>query len=608
MRKENRGRKILTAQEITSETSLTEFDFHFRVFAGPGAGKTHWLINHIKNVLKNSKRLSPSMSIACISYTNVAVNEIIERLGSSGDRVEVSTIHSFLYKNVVKPYLYLLKDDHGQDLVNHSLVDGHDEHIPTYANIEAWLSHIGARPVTFHNFSVDQENWKKYLRKLRWQINIETEEYLPQSLNTGVYPKFLPSKQLNMAYKKSYWSHGIIDHDDVLCFASLILKKYPLIRQCLSARYPYLFIDEFQDTNPVQTQMMKWFGGETTKVGVIGDEEQAIYGFQGAKYEDFKNFDLPGHVDYKIEGNKRSTNKIIQLLNHIRGDGLKQTCLRRTEGDLVCCLAGPVKTTIPNVFKAIAPDSELFILARTNDEISSIRRLDNSGIDNDLWGKFEQVDSERASFIEDLIISTELIRQKAHINRIKDLIKVIAKSNGEVKSPIRFNRKLTEQETRGVAISLLEFMINHYAQIYDESILEIYQKLSDLLSEILHELNLKALKSGKIKAFIENTKYKDLASSIRLPDEIRRIRTIHQAKSAEFKNVLVCLKRDGGTDQFEFILNPQSFVKEDVKEEKRIIYVALSRAKDKLYIQIPSITPEEEAKVKALNLEVVKVG
>src|SRR5699024_8433802 len=81
----------------------------FKVSAGPGAGKTFWLTNHIKNVLKNSKRLGKTGKIACITYTNTAVEEIQTSLrGASGNRIFIGTIHSFLYANIVKPYSYLI--------------------------------------------------------------------------------------------------------------------------------------------------------------------------------------------------------------------------------------------------------------------------------------------------------------------------------------------------------------------------------------------------------------------------------------------------------------------------------------------------------------------
>jgi DNA helicase II / ATP-dependent DNA helicase PcrA len=218
---------------------------------------------------------------------------------------------------------------------------------------------------------------------------------------------------------------------------------------------------------------------------------------------------------------------------------------------------------------------------------------------------FEQVDSERASFIERLIIATELIQQKSYPNGIKELVKQIMKSTKGDTPLIRNPYMLNEQEARGIAISLIEFMTTKYDLIKNESLNNIYQKIVDYFPKIMPNLKLKQLIKGKPKTFAETVSYQDLSNCIRLPDEGRKIRTIHQAKSTEFNNVLVCVKRDD-KDQLEYIINPRSFTKEDAKEEKRIIYVALSRAKDNLFIHVPTLTSDEEAQLKVLKLEIVR--
>lgn len=104
---------------ITSEQAIP-IDEPFKVSAGPGAGKTHWLIRHIKNVVSNSHKLDIVKKIACITYTNVGTDTIVSRLEIGNDVVDVCTIHSFLYANVVKPYLHLVANEYGikqEDLV-----------------------------------------------------------------------------------------------------------------------------------------------------------------------------------------------------------------------------------------------------------------------------------------------------------------------------------------------------------------------------------------------------------------------------------------------------------------------------------------------------------
>ena len=128
---------------ITSDTLLLLTDRHARVAAGPGAGKTFWLAEHTKNVIRRSKKVHPLARIAVISYTNIAADELRQKIGKDAVKAEIGTIHNFLYRNVIKPYLHLVKNSNGQMVVNIALVDGHDEHHVNHKKLESLsLIHI----------------------------------------------------------------------------------------------------------------------------------------------------------------------------------------------------------------------------------------------------------------------------------------------------------------------------------------------------------------------------------------------------------------------------------------------------------------------------------
>ena len=88
----------------------------------------------------------------------------------------------------------------------------------------------------------------------------------------------------------------------------------------IKARYPYIFVDEFQDTIPFVVDFLTQLGNEGVIVGVVGDKAQSIYDFLGATVQQFDNFTVPGMQEYEIRGNKRSTKQIIDLLNIVRTD------------------------------------------------------------------------------------------------------------------------------------------------------------------------------------------------------------------------------------------------------------------------------------------------
>lgn len=585
---------MATYQTIESDTILDDIENHFRVFSGPGAGKTYWLVNHIKNVIRNSKRLSSVRYIACISYTNVAVNEIIEKLGPYGEKVEVSTIHSFLYRNIVKPYLHLIKDEQGNPLVDFKRVDGHDEHRLIYPYFQKWIVKLRATRIFGNKAKLN--TLKNCLPKFGWALDgngrviatLKPQEYLSYITE--------PFKSNLQSYKLLYWQHGIIDHDDVLYFAHKILTENPVLKSFISVRFPYVFIDEFQDTHPIQTQVLKWLAAESTKVGVIGDTKQSIYGFMGAHVSDFINLDLSGMQNYFIENNRRSTDNIIALLNRVRSDEVKQTGVRKLAGEPVQLLCGNtqiIPQTIPN----------LVILARDNAQVTAIRKSDISN-NSKVWDQFEEIDLERSRFLENILTSVELARVGRFSEAIKHLVRNlrIQRAGGEIRPPFKAegqNPIVTELHCRSLAVAILEYILTNYAQMQKLKVLEFYNGLKTLISQSIPWLSLSTITSrGKIASFATNTFVEALACSVSLSsNEERSIRTIHQAKAAEFDNVLVMFE----PERINHILNP---AEHNNNEEHRITYVALSRARNRLLIAIPNLKDEDKKSLENIGIKV----
>jgi len=585
--------------EIDSGTLLPQIERHFRVVAGPGAGKTHWLVGHIQHVVAQSKRLSPAARIACISYTNVAVNEIISRLGSAATRVDVSTIHSFLYRYVVRPYLHLLRDENGESLVAFAAVDGHDEHHPSYTILKQWLKDIGQAKIlqaTFKGqFAVLQDKlrnlvWRRSATDGIWELGPRTTDRMGKMLNT-----ICTSPNL-VAYKRLYWREGILDHDDILYFAHRILEEYPFVCQCLSARYRYLFIDEFQDTLPIQTNVVQWLAAAGTVVGVIGDAEQSIYGFLDAQPEHFLAFALPDYLNVTIRHNRRSTRRIISILDHVRSDGLRQDCFRDIDGDSVTVYLGDIERVLEVVRSGLPPGSELCVLTRKNKDAHRIRSALAPGT-AEPWEAFQDADQDRARFMEQVIAAGELSRRGQYGLAIRDLVRITGRK-GRVRKPLKCDRELGEVHRRGLAVAVLQEILTHYEAVSDGTLLEAYVRCAACITNTYPEVTLTAAKAGKFKTFAENTPYAQLAGSVRLQEEIRHVRTIHQAKGSEADNVAVYLE---DMHRVQHITHPAG--KSD--EEKRITYVALSRARDRLFLCIPSEMKVDIASFTDMGLEVI---
>ena len=296
---------------IASDSLLIDIEHHFRVSAGPGAGKTYWLVEHIRNVLHRSNRLGKSRKIACITYTNIAVETILSRLGTSADRVEVSTIHSFLYKHIVKPYASFIAAEYG---LNIEEIDGHDDIIlSNYSFLKEWKTRTGQQRIRSDNEIVAA------ISKAKWKFD-GTDLVFKPDYPRRVDKTYSIRNDSYYEYKKMAWEKGVLHHEDVLFFGYQLIEKFPFILKVLRAKFPYFFVDEFQDTNPIQAAILHQVGQSETIVGIIGDKAQSIYIFQGADPVKFTSFNLPKMVDYQMTENRRSTNEIIQVLNGIRSD------------------------------------------------------------------------------------------------------------------------------------------------------------------------------------------------------------------------------------------------------------------------------------------------
>ncbi|MBF9141801.1 UvrD-helicase domain-containing protein [Hymenobacter properus] len=538
---------------------LIDIEQHFRVAAGPGAGKTHWLVNHIKNVLHNSTRLQKTRAVACITYTNVAAETIIQRLQLASSRVEVSTIHAFLYKHIVKPYLSFIDTKHG---LNIEKVEGHDDTIlSNYSLLKDWKTNTNQRRITDDTAVVEA------IKAARWRFNTNGElEVRPDrpykannySIRTISY----------LEYKKLAWQKGILHHDDVLFFSYELIKNNPFIISVIRAKFPYFFIDEFQDTNPIQTYIIEQIGQSETIIGVIGDKAQSIYGFQGAKPDNFDSVQLQNLNTLQIQANRRSTIAIINLLNSIRND-ITQTPVRNDIGDKpIVIVNNPVSALA--IAQAIIGQETIHSITRLNITSNLIRKsLSAASTNGNLLEKITDIDKPsqsnnyRSKVIQGFIKATEWAQEGRYKEALAELDKVFKhkSKNERAKDNLKYIITLCEK--------------------YDSF---KTKKLYEYFLIIRNELNvdISDLRTGAGKNFYENHTYQELALCVRIPEDNGLHRTIHKSKGAEFNNVLVALTEEKDID---FLIKPNLQL-----EDHRVSYVAISRAKNRLFISVPTLS------------------
>jgi DNA helicase II / ATP-dependent DNA helicase PcrA len=576
-----RGEIIMTQSsiDINSGDVLTDVEHHFRVTAGPGAGKTFWLAQHIKQVVGVSRRLTPCSRIATISYTNVAIREILGRLGAVADRVDVSTIHSFLFRNIVRPYLHLLKDAEGQDLVAHHLVDTHDVHYPRYDKVNAWVLAAGKGQILAGVPSGAKERLLDQLRTLTVHVDAAGNPTLApckieprdRSLQVLLHPESL------VKYKMQYWREGILDHEDVLYCACRLMVERPTLRRFMSDRFPYLFIDEFQDTIPAQEAFVRWLAMAGTVIGVIGDPEQAIYGFLDARPEHFREFQLDSHKSYTISGNRRSTKAIVDVLNLVRTDGLEQDSIRKVQGVVPLAYTGSLVDALAHAKQSVPAGTALLVLARKHATVMQAR-LQAGGQLSDPWETLLEADEYRCRFLLHVATALDLAHRQLFDLAVQRIVHGLS-NRIAFRKPLTYDGPIDVTVRRSFALSILEHLMDQHARLLSATALDFYNTLFEYLPTCLDGIRLPAVRGGKFGNAASACRYLDLFHALHTPDETRAIRTIHQAKGAEAPAVFVVLD-DGQTGH---ILQPSAN-----DEEQRITYVALSRAQDYLFIFCPS--------------------
>ena len=390
------------AIEISSDSQI-DINHHFRVSAGPGAGKTHWLSLHVSHVLKDSKRLGKMGKVACLSYTNVGADTLLGRMCEDRNRVLSCTIHSFLYAYIVKPYLHFIAEEEG---FNMKLLTGEDDRfLSDYNTIKKVIDAV-RQPYADHNLVLNA------IKSAKWKLLSDG-----QIINNAYPPKKCSYKtkatlrdEAYAIYKKLAWAKGYMHYDDVLYFSYKLIQKYPFICKTLSIQFPYIFVDEFQDTNPIQARIIKQLGENGTIVGVIGDYAQSIYGFLGADPKQFVSFTLDDLQDYTIQDNRRSSNEIIDLLNVIRTE-FQQHPIRNEHGMKPLLLVGDLMACYDEA-QRIASD-EVHALSYRNIEANILKQRVNAQVqDSRILNQFTDSNSDRKEFVITWVKAIEHARNK----------------------------------------------------------------------------------------------------------------------------------------------------------------------------------------------------
>jgi len=270
------------------------------VLAGAGSGKTRVLTHRIA-WLVNVEQVSP-FSILAVTFTNKAAAEMRHRMeqlvGVSSGAMWVGTFHSIAHR---------LLRMHWREAglpQGFSILDSEDQ-----------LRQI--RRIV-KSLELDETRWPP--KQVQWFINAKKDEGLrPGNIAGGHDPVHNQMVQLYAAYQEACDRSGLVDFAELLLRALEIWRDNPELLKHYQGRFRHVLVDEFQDTNTIQYAWIRLLTGQTGKPFVVGDDDQSIYGWRGARVENIHRFqqDHPGTQVVRLEQNYRSTGNILKAANAV---------------------------------------------------------------------------------------------------------------------------------------------------------------------------------------------------------------------------------------------------------------------------------------------------
>lgn len=292
------------------------------VLAGAGSGKTRVLVHRIA-WLMSVEQASP-FSIMSVTFTNKAAAEmrgrIEELMMGSASGMWNGTFHGICHRILRAHYLDAKLPEDFQ------IIDSDDQ------------QRLLKRLIKAQN--LDDKQWPA--RQVAWWINGKKDEGLrPQHIDAYHDPVTKTYLQLYTAYQEACDRAGLVDFAEILLRAHELLRDNKFVREHYQARFKHILVDEFQDTNNIQYAWLRMMAGPECHVMIVGDDDQSIYGWRGAKVENIEKFTLefPSVSTIRLEQNYRSTKTILEASNTLIANNTermgKELWTDGAEGELI---------------------------------------------------------------------------------------------------------------------------------------------------------------------------------------------------------------------------------------------------------------------------------
>lgn len=586
------------------------------ILAGAGSGKTTVLVNRIAYILQSE--LCKPWQILAITFTNKAAGELKERICNAvpegGSDIWAATFHSTCAR-ILRRY----GDRIG--FTSHFTVYGTDDQKKLVKDILKQLNY--------------DEKMLPVKRVLNEISKAKDEMLTPQEmLKIAGYDNLKQSvAKVYEIYQSRLKTADAMDFDDMLCKTVELFQKCPDILEFYQNQFKYIMVDEYQDTNKVQYKFVSMLAAKYGNICVVGDDDQSIYKFRGATIENILSFEntFKGAKMIRLEQNYRSTQNILNAANGVISNNTmrkgKTLWTENAVGDKIEVHTSDserdeAQFIAKTILDGVADGrnfSDFAILYRMNAQSNSIEQaLSRSGIPHRVIGGRRFYDREE---IRDMVAYLQVINNPHDDVRLGRIINVpkrgigattlekaseIAAGLGESIYSVIKDADVYPQLSRAATklksfVALIDGLMEA-EQSGDYSLAELYNLIlehtdyekylktekdnPDVRIENIEELSSNIIKfeedyaeEASLSNFLEEISLQTDIDNYDAEADSSVMMTLHSAKGLEFPVVFIAGLEEGVFPSIATMMNP-----DELNEERRLAYVGITRAKEKLYI------------------------
>lgn len=590
------------------------------VIAGAGAGKTRTLIYRVAFLLEQG---IPPERILLLTFTNKAAREMMQRVGDllGGDLSELwgGTFHSIGHRTLrrhaealgyAKDFTILDRED-AEDLVAACLGE---------ADVDVTAVRFPKADLLADVFSMAVNTGRSLEQTVREDF-AQLEDLLG------------PIRQIQELYRRRKMDTGVMDFDDLLVLWLRLLQEQESVRELYQRRFQFVLVDEYQDTNRVQGDIVDLLAEKHHNIMAVGDDSQSIYSWRGADFQNILRFPErhPKTVIYKIETNYRSTPEILTLANAAiasnRQQFIKQLVPVRDAGpqpvDVVCGnaleQAGFVAQRALELREEGVSLRDIAVLYRSHFHAMELQlELTRRGIPFSITSGlrfFEQ------AHIKDVAAYLRLVSNRRDELAFKRLVRLLPgigdksaaklwatfQAQGVESAPplavalqacagqvttktkvawAQFCATMSQLEGLGKKPSdMIELVLEADYEDYLQKTFSNYRnRLEDLQQLAIFARRFEAVEEFLAQLALQTNLEAEDSKSRQGDEEMLKLSTIHQAKGLEFEVVFVIMLCEGLFPSARSVEDPDT-----EEEERRLFYVAVTRAKTELYLTHPLI-------------------